>query len=136
MKRLIFFFALILILCTSCKKDVEVTFAEEDALAIYAIEEQTSLLKKVEVEYKIENEKDLFYLYTSYQNYLPLGYTSPANPNISLLDCWLKNKIVYYTVDNFILLSDIQLFHDALLKTGECLNLREVHIILNQKQLI
>ncbi|MDE7095476.1 MAG: hypothetical protein K2O23_03215, partial [Anaeroplasmataceae bacterium] len=67
---------------------------------------------------------------------LPIGYTSPANPNITLLSSEVRNKVVYYTVDNFILLSDIPAFHEALTKTGKLLDYKEIHIILNENQLI
>ncbi|MDE6241586.1 MAG: hypothetical protein K2M08_04075 [Anaeroplasmataceae bacterium] len=136
MKRLLLCIGLILLVCCSCKKNIEVSFEEIDEISVYAIKESSQKLEEVIIEYKLENEEDLFVLYTRYQNTLPIGYVSPANPNITLLASEVKNKRVYYTVDNYILLSDIPVFHEALIQTGKLLGYQEIHIILNENQLI
>ena len=136
MKRFILCACLCLLLCCSCKENVEVFFEEVEGISIYAVKTSTKEIEKVTIDYELLNEEDLFMLYTRYQNTLPLGYSSPASPNISLLSSEVKNKIVYYTVDNFILLCDYSLFHDVLVQTGKTLGYVEVHIILNENQLI
>lgn len=136
MKRILCVLCFLLFLCTSCKKNVDVVFSNYEGIMVYAIEEKTNQLKEIEIDYSISNEKELFYLYTIYQNQLPLGYSSPANPNITLNSAYRKENVVYYEVDNFILFSDLSVFQEVLEKTGKCLDISEVHIILNQKQLI
>ena len=136
MKRILCLFSILLFFCASCKKNVDVVFSNEDGSIVYAIDETTNAVKEIEIEYTISDEKELFYLYTIYQNFFPLGYSSPANPNITLKDSYRRGKVVFYEVDNFILLCDISLFQEVLQKTGQCLSITEVHIILNQKQLI
>ncbi|MDE7161635.1 MAG: hypothetical protein K2N65_02625, partial [Anaeroplasmataceae bacterium] len=123
MKRIVILMSMLLIFCVSCKKQVDVTFAEGEEILVYAIEEKTSKIKEIRVEYSIENEEDLFTMYTIYQNILPLGYSSPANPNVHLLEWKRTNKAVFYSVDNFILFSDLSAFQEVLLRTGKCLNL-------------
>ena len=125
-----------MLVCCSCKKNIEVSFEVGEEISVYAIKSSTNKLEEVIIEYTLEDEEDLFVLYTSFQNCLPIGYISPANPNITLLSSEVKNKVVYYTVDNYILLSDIEVFHEALTQTGKLLDYKEVHIILNENQLI
>ncbi|MDE5546988.1 MAG: hypothetical protein K2I88_05940 [Anaeroplasmataceae bacterium] len=136
MKRLLLCLVFILLVCSSCKKNIEVSFEEMEEISVYAIQSSSQKLEEVIIEYKLENEEDLFVLYTRYQNTLPIGYVSPANPNITLLSSEVKNNIVYYTVDNYILLSDISTFHEVLIRTGKLLGYQEIHIILNENQLI
>lgn len=136
MKRLFFCLSLILLVCCSCKKNVEVSFEQMEGTMVYAVKSSTHKIEEVMIDYELKNEEDLFMLYTSCQNTLPLGYTSPANPNITLLSSEVKNKVVYYMVDNFILLCDYSLFHEVLVQTGKTLGYIEIHIILNENQLI
>lgn len=136
MKRLFFCLILILLICCSCKKNVEVSFEQMEGTMVYAVRSSTHKIEEVMIDYELKDEDDLFMLYTSCQNTLPLGYTSPANPNITLLSSEVKNKVVYYTVDNFILLCDISLLHEVLVQTGKSLGYIEIHIILNENQLI
>ncbi|MDE6661139.1 MAG: hypothetical protein K2J93_04910 [Anaeroplasmataceae bacterium] len=136
MKRLFFCLCALMLVCCSCKKNVEVSFEVVEEISVYAIKSSTNQLEEVVIEYTLDNEEDLFVLYTSFQNTLPVGYTSPANPNITLLASEVRNNVVYYTVDNYILLSDITAFHEALTKTGKLLDYKEIHIILNENQLI
>lgn len=136
MKRIWFFVCFILLFCCSCKKSIEVTFEQEEGTLVYAINTSSLEIEDVLIEYRIETAEDLFLLYTCYQNRLPLGYTSPANPNISLISTLEKQKIVYYTVDNFILLSNVSNFHEVLKRTGKLLGYTEIHIIFNENELI
>ncbi|MCM1130904.1 MAG: hypothetical protein NC310_02180 [Roseburia sp.] len=136
MKRLFFCFCVILLICCSCKKNVEVSFEQIETTSVYAIKSATSNIEEVMIDYELIDETDLFMLYTSYQNTLPIGYSSPANPNITLLSSEVKSKVVYYTVDNFVLLCNISLFHEVLLQTGKTMGYKEIHIILNENQLI
>ncbi|MDE6414341.1 MAG: hypothetical protein K2K48_02915 [Anaeroplasmataceae bacterium] len=136
MKRLWIVLGFVLLVCCSCKKNIEVTFEQIEETKVFAVKESTYKIEEVVIDYKLEDERDLFVLYTNYQNYLPLGYSSPANPDITLLSSTVKNNIVYYTVDNFILLSDLNAFHEVLERTGKLLGYQEVHIILNENQLI
>ncbi len=102
----------------------------------YAVADATAKLEEVYIDYDIQNEIELFELYTKYQNHFPLGYSSPANPNITLLKSDVQKNQVFYEVDNFIFLSDIPLFQQALLFTGKALGYEEIHIFFNEKQLI
>lgn len=135
MKRWIMICLCVLFLC-SCRKSIEVSFEKQKETLIYAIEQDTNEIKQVSIDYNLTNDLELFYLYTIYQNCLPIGFVSPANPNVTLLSSVVKNHIVYYTVDNFILLSDIPKLHEVLVKTGKTLNYREIHIILNDNEFI
>lgn len=121
---------------TSCKRQVDVTFQNAEVTQIYAIEDVTNELKVIELEYPIENERELFCIYTIYQNHLPLGYSSPASPNLELVTSSLLDGCVQYDVNNFIFLSDLKQFHKALLLTGKQFGYKEIHIFFNEKQLI
>ncbi len=123
MKRWIMILVCVLFLC-SCRRSIEVSFEKQEGTLIYAVEQNTNEIKEVSIDYNLTNDLDLFYLYTINQNYLPMGFMSPANPNVTLLSSVVKSNIVYYTVDNFILLSDIPKLHEVLVKTGKSLNYR------------
>lgn len=136
MKRIWFLVCFILFLCTSCKKNIKVTFVKDEETLVYAINNASHKIEEIYIDYQIEDAKDLFYLYTYNQNCLPLGYNSPANPNVSLLSYLEEDKIVFYRVDQFILLSDVIRFHEVLSRTGSLLGYKEIHIIFNENELI
>ncbi len=135
MKRLFFIGFFLFSLC-SCKSSVDVSFKEAEVNKIYAIYDLTEELKEIELDYPIENEAELFHIYTIYQNHLPIGYSSPANPNVELVSSILKDGCISYYVNNFILLSDLETLHQALMLTGKQFGFKEIHIFLNEKKLI
>ncbi|MDE6583781.1 MAG: hypothetical protein K2K15_00100 [Anaeroplasmataceae bacterium] len=134
-----FFLLLVFISCflTSCKKQYEIHYEEGTLISVFAIQEKSNRIEELWIEYEILDEVDLFNLYTIHQNYLPIGYSSPVGPNVSLISSSVSNKKVSYYVDNFILLTeDLTAFQQLLQKTGKAFGYEEIHIFFNDKCLI
>ena len=134
-----FFLLLVFISCflTSCKKQYEIHYEEASLISVFAIQEKSNRIEELWIEYVILDEVDLFNLYTIHQNYLPLGYSSPVGPNVSLISSSVSNKEVSYYVDNFILLTeDLVSFQQLLEKTGKPFGYEKIHIFFNDKCLI
>lgn len=136
MKRVCLSLCVFLFLMCSCRREVSVFFEEKEEIFIYALEDSTNRLKEISVDYKIENEVDLFCLYTIYQNSIPMGFSSPASPNVSLIKSSVVNSEVNYFVDNYIFLCDVPLFYEVLAKTGKQFGFEKIHIFFNDSSLI
>lgn len=133
MKSLVLMLVLFL---SSCSNAVNVSYEKSLEYKAYAFNEETSEIAEVYVEYVLEDAESIFYLYTIYQNYLPVGYYSAGNSNISLLETKVIGKEIYYYVDNYVLLSDITKFHTLLTKTAQIYDYKNVYLFLNNKALI
>ena len=130
MKKLYFF--IILFLCGCSNRVINYEIIDNNNL-VYALSIENNDLCLVNVDYKITNEKDVFLLYTIYQNYLPVGYTSPAISNISLLDCYSDDYYTYYVVDIYLdLVTDLDRFIDCISKTNRLYGFND-NIILKKK---
>lgn len=133
MKRLIALL-LVLLFCSSCTKskiEVEYEIYVLDT-NVFALHEKTQEVVCVSIDYSITDPESIFQLYTVYQNHLPIGYSSPANPNISLLEVYEKNQEHYFVVDNYVLLvENVSLFLEVLSKTSMENGYGKVHLILN-----
>ena len=136
MKRISLSLCFILFFLCSCRSAVTVSFEEKEETLIFALEDCTNNIKEISMEYTIDDEQDLFYLYTIYQNYLPIGFSSPASPNVSLLKSCVNQHTVSYYVDNYIFLCDIPLFFEVLTKTGKQFGYKEIQIFFNDNKLI
>lgn len=137
MKKIFLLLAVISFFLTACKKQYEIHYETGDLISVFAIEEKTNRIEELWIEYEILDEVDLFNLYTIHQNYLPIGYSSPVNPNVSLIYSSVSNKVVNYYVDNFILFTeDLTSFQELLKKTGKAFGYEEIHIFFNDKCLI
>ncbi len=133
MKALVLMLVLFL---SSCSNTINVSYEKSLEYKAYAFSEKTNNLAEVYVEYALNDAESIFYLYTIYQNYLPIGYYSAGNSNISLLETKIVGKDIYYYVDNYILLSDITKFHTLLIKTAQIYDYKNVYLFLNDKVLI
>ena len=120
----------------SCKKNIEVFYEEAKEYEVYVVEDKTNKVECLALSYPVTSAESIFSLYTTYQNHIPLGYNSPASPNITLLDCQVKDKEIFFKVDNYIFLSDISLFYDVLSKTCKLYGYEEIHIIFKDSELI
>lgn len=105
MKKIYLLFVFIIFL-SSCKKNIEKSYNIIENNYIYVFNED-NIIKKIEIDYIIKNEIDVFNIYTSHQNYIPIKYHSPAHPNLILLNYTVNNNIINYYVNEFILESDI-----------------------------
>lgn len=135
MKKL-FLILILLFTLTGCKKKVEVFCEEGISSQVYAINNKNNQTELVYIEYDIQDEVDIFNLYTCYQNQLPLGYHSSGMANITLISSSVVNQVVYYEVDFFISLVALEEFHSLLTKTAALYDYSEIHIILDKQQLI
>ena len=126
-------FFLICISLGSCKgNNIEYEFNEYTS--VYAYNNNLEIIEEVNIEYEITSYIDVFNLYTKHQNYLPIGYTSCASGNISLKSSYAKNNIVYYEVDDYIMLSnDVDTFLSLLKKENRNLGYINTKIIYNDK---
>ncbi len=105
MKKIYLLFVFIIFL-SSCKKNIEKSYNIIENNYIYVFNED-NIIKKIEIDYIIKNEIDVFNIYTSHQNYIPIKYHSPAHPNLILLNYTVNNNIINSYVNEFILESDI-----------------------------
>lgn len=131
MKRL--FCLIIVLFLFGCSNDVSVFYElKEDNYYAYAVNIKTNEIKKVNIEFEINDYEDIFLLYTRYQNYFPIGYSVFSHCNISLIDTYIKDKDIYYIVDNYILLvENIELFQELLTKTNAIYGYGKAHFINN-----
>ena len=81
----------------SCKKNIEVFYEEAKEYEVYVVEDKTNKVECLALSYPVTSAESIFSLYTTYQNHIPLGYNSPASPNITLLDCQVKDKEIFFT---------------------------------------
>lgn len=130
------FLLVFLLLLSGCSRSVEVSYEEGSLTSVYALENKSNKVSLVSIEYTLENEYQLFDLYTIYQNYLPEGYHSPGSPNITLLEAYVAQQEIYYVVDRYILLINLQELKELMSQTAKLLNYQDVHFILEQKIII
>lgn len=126
---------LLVLLLTSCSRSVKVSVEEGTMNKVYAVDNQSGQLIEVDVEYEIHNETDLFELYTIYQNQLPVGCHSLGTPNITLLEAYVEDDVIYYVVDRYIMQVPIEDFQRLLAKTASLYQYQDVHFILDQQQI-
>lgn len=127
-----------LLVLTGCKNKemkVEYQLIQPDT-SVYAIDDVTEELVRVDIDFAIESKEDIFYLYTIYQNHLPVGVHSNGNGNIELIDCYEQDEEVYYVVNSFILLVDeLPVFQSLITKTNALYHYGPAHFILNGRKL-
>lgn len=117
MKKL---FLVIILFLSGCKKGIIVDYNLEKLDTKFYVVNSNNSIECINIEYKVIDEEDIFFLYTIYQNYLPLGYFSPAHANINLIDCYTEGKYTYYEVDFYIdIVKDLDLFKECLSKTNK-----------------
>jgi hypothetical protein len=134
MKKLMFFiiFIFLLISCDN-KNEIEVEVVDGNNY-VYAIDYNDKKIKKVSIDYEINDYNDIFNLYTIYQNRLPLGYYINANSNVSLIKSYVNENNVYYVVDKYISLTkDINLFLEVLSLSNNLLGYNKTFIVYNNK---
>lgn len=125
-----------LFLLVGCKSTVHVTCEREETIQVYAFTNDGEKLELVDIDYAIEDEVDLFELYTIYQNYLPQNYHSCASANMELLSSSVRQKVIFYEVDRFILNSPLEKLKGLLDATGKLYGYKEVHFIFNRQEII
>lgn len=130
------FLLVFLLLLSGCSRSVEVSYEEGSLISVYALENKSNKSSLVSIEYTLENEYQLFDLYTIHQNYLPEGYHSPGSPNITLLEVYVDQQEIYYVVDRYILLVNLQELKELMSQTARLLDYQDVHFILEQKIII
>lgn len=134
MKKILMAISLVLLM-TSCTKKVEVNYVIASEITVYAVIENTKTIDEVSINYNIDSKEALFNLFTIHQNYFPIGYTTMASPNVSLLSSQIINNEIYYQVDDYIYFSDIELFSTILDKTSRLHGYSGAHILLNNKEI-
>ena len=120
---------LFLLTLSGCKQQIAVSYENSMTYKVYAVHEKKLQVEQVEIEYQITDIQSIFELYTIYQNHLPVGYFSPASPNIELLEYKQTNKDIYFTVNQFIYVSNISLFKEVLQKTSQIYGYEQIHIL-------
>lgn len=95
--------------------------------SVYAYCIESKRIEEVYLNYEINNPLDIFELYTIYQNYLPIGYSSMISSNLNLIECSYNKNMVIYKVDN--LPNNYSIFYDLLLKQNKLLGYNDVKII-------
>ncbi len=125
-----------LLLLVGCKRTVHVTCEMKNTIQVYAFTNVGNKLELVDIDYSLSDEVDLFELYTIYQNYLPQNYHSCAPANMELLSSSVRQKVIYYEVNRFILYSPLEKLKVLLDATGKLYGYKEVHFIFNQQELI
>ncbi len=135
MKKIIILGMFLIILLTSCKKNIDITYKLEEYSSIYVLNKYNNV-EKIEIPYQITNITDVIKLYTSYQNYIPINYYSPAHPNLKILNYNIKNNIINLYVNEFILKSDINNLYNILKLSLNELGYSEIHIFYNNDRLI
>lgn len=100
--------------------------SKEDCVA-YAYCIQSGSIEEVLIDYEIKSPMDVFNLYTIYQNYLPIGYSSEISSNLSLIECSYNKNMVVYKVEG--LPNNYSIFYDLLLKQNKMLGYDDVKII-------
>lgn len=134
MKKLIFIFLLFnFFVSCSNKNNIEIVINDNNTY-IYAIDYSDDNIKKVIIDYKINDYKDIFELYTIYKNRLPSGYYVNSNSNITLINSYVKDNDIYYIVDKYIYLTlDIGKFVKLLTLSNKLLGYDETFIICGNK---
>ena len=124
---------LILLILTSCSKSIDkIEYELEEETSVYAYNLESKQLEEIQIVYDIKTVEDVFYLYTLYQNNLPIGYVSMASANVGLLDIKIEENTVYYVVDNYVcLVDDLEIFSCLLEKTNMALGYEKTKIIYN-----
>lgn len=135
MRKLTIFLLGMVLFLTGCERSISVSYEEVQEWKVYAVEEKSQLIKEVYVDFTIVDAVDLFELYTIYQNHLPIGFSSPLSPNISLIDVKIEENTITYIVDNYILVSDVDCFKELIVPTAKLYGYANVHIIFNENQL-
>jgi hypothetical protein len=126
---------LYLILLVGCRNmnDINIVIDDNNTY-IYAIDYEDKKIKKVPIDYKINDYNDVFRIYTIYQNRLPMGYYIDANSNVQLLKSYVEDNNVYYVVDKYIYLTDnIDLFIQILSLSNNLLGYNKTFIICGNK---
>ena len=70
-----------LLLITGCENNSYYYEIKEEK-KLYAYNLNNNNIELVYVDYEIEEPNDIFYLLTTYQNYLPIGYNSCCYKNV------------------------------------------------------
>jgi hypothetical protein len=131
----IYLILLYFVFLTSCKpkSEIDIEIVDKNNY-VYAIDYNDKVIKKVFINYEINDYNDVFNLYTIYKNRLPLGYYSNSNSNVSLLKSYVLDNNVYYVVDKYIYLTDdIKLFIEILTLSNKILGYNKTFIVYNNK---
>lgn len=130
----LFFILLLCLFLSSCTTEKKYNYEIKNLTTVYAYNFDTDDIEKVYIDYEIKNYKDVFYLYTNYQNYLPVGYTSYAYTNVELLDSKeTEDSIIYYVNEYIKLVDDLEVFKMLLENTNLLLYEKNTFIIHNNK---
>lgn len=131
----IYLILLYFVFLTGCKpkSEIDIEIVDKNNY-VYAIDYKDKVIKKVFINYEINDYNDVFNLYTIYKNRLPLGYYSNSNSNVSLLKSYVLDNNVYYVVDKYIYLTDdIELFIEILTLSNKLLGYNKTFIVNNNK---
>lgn len=130
LKKYIFLIILFLTSCSNSNSDNKIEL--KNPTTVYAYNVKNKKIEEVNIKYEIEDVKDVFDLYTKYQNILPLGYVAMSSCNVELLEYKISDNTCYYYVDNYIsLVDDIEIFSNLLSSTNCLLGYAETKIIYN-----
>lgn len=134
MKKLYIFIIYILLL-VGCDKNNEINIEIiENNSYVYAIDYNDKIIKKIPIKFEIKDYNDLFYLYTIYQNRLPLGYYVDVNSNVALIKSYVEDNNVYYVVDKYInLTKNVNMFLEVLTLSNKLLGYNKTFIVYNNK---
>ena len=129
LKKLYILFVLLLVGCNNKVVNYELV---KTGSTVYAVEINSNDICSVNIDYIIIDEKDVFLLYTKYQNYLPLGYSSPACSNIGLIKCYSDKTYTYYEVDLYInYVDNIACFKECISKTNKLYGFNDAVFLIN-----
>ena len=130
LKKILLIFVLFL---SSCSK-VEMVLENAKLYPCYAVNVEGNY-ELIYVDYVILDEVDIFELFTIKQNNLPINFYSYGNGNITLERSVIINDCVYYYVDRFVFLSDVEMFKKQLELNVKLYNYSDVFLILNNEEL-
>lgn len=124
-----YLYLIMLLFICGCKNNVYIEVVNVKNYA-YILDEKQKIVK-VNILYEIKNEEDVFNLYTKHQNYFGCGYHSPAHPNLDLINWYIVDDNVYYECNDFIRLSDVELFKQLIGYTNNLYSFNKPIILFN-----
>ena len=128
-----YLFFSIAFLLTSCTHEIsKKPYEIINYTSVYAYSITNQEYEVVEIEYEINDPIDVFLLYSTDQNNLPVGYTSKCYSNVNVIDCKIINEDVYYIVDDNILkIQDIEIFNQLLSLEVQKLGYKNAYLMYN-----
>lgn len=135
MKKIITLGIFLIAILSSCKKNIDISYKIEEYSHIYLIN-SNQRIERIEIAYEIKDIIDIFNIYTCYQNNIPIGYFSPAHPNLKLLDYEINNRIIYSNVNEFIKQSDVNSLYNTLKLSLNEIGYQDIYIFFNNNRII